>query len=141
MTEPNEFLSSPPKKTVRFGGKVTEILFKYSQGNTQAFELLKHQLSDPEIKDVQIINWLHELRISVTHLTIDYEQLVGIVLKLPWLNRSKEVVEEFLSFLGNLVSAQTVYLRSCMNMIVSHFLPCKANFFYASFYVCQCLTI
>ncbi|XP_072275101.1 RNA polymerase I-specific transcription initiation factor RRN3 isoform X2 [Pyxicephalus adspersus] len=125
MTESNEFLSSPPRKTVRFGGKVTEILSKYSQGNTQAFELLKHQLSDPEIKDVQLINWLQELRISVMHLTIDYEQLVNIVLKLSWLNRSKEVLEEYLSFLGNLVSAQTVYLRSCLNMIVSHFVPSR----------------
>ncbi|XP_073447283.1 RNA polymerase I-specific transcription initiation factor RRN3 isoform X4 [Aquarana catesbeiana] len=127
MSESYVFLSSPPKKTVRFGGKVTEVLSKYSQGNTQAFELLKHQLSDPEIKDVQIINWLHELRISVTHLTIEYEQLVSIVLKLPWLNRSKEVVEEYLSFLGSLVSAQTVYLRSCINMIVSHFLPSRVT--------------
>ncbi|KAM5152918.1 RNA polymerase I-specific transcription initiation factor RRN3 isoform 1-T3 [Mantella aurantiaca] len=125
MTEPIEFWSSPPKKTVRFGGQVTEVLSKYSQGNTQAFELLKHQLSDPEIKDVQIINWLRELRNSVTHLTIDYEQLVSIVLKLPWLNRSNEVVEEYLSFLVNLVSAQTVYLRSCLNMIVSHFIPSR----------------
>ncbi|XP_068100881.1 RNA polymerase I-specific transcription initiation factor RRN3 [Hyperolius riggenbachi] len=125
MAETNEFLSSPPKKTVRFGGKLTEVLLKYSQGNTHDFELLKHQLSDPEIKDVQIMNWLHELRISVTHLTIDYEQLVSIVLKMPWLNRSKEVVEEYLSFLSNLVSAQTVYLRPCLNMIVSHFVPAR----------------
>ncbi|XP_075035876.1 RNA polymerase I-specific transcription initiation factor RRN3 [Mixophyes fleayi] len=125
MTESSEFLSSPPRKTVRFGGKVTDVLSSYSQGNTQDFELLKHQLSDPEIKDVQILNWLHELRISVTYLTIDYEQLVCIVLKLPWLNRSKEVVEEYLAFLGNLVSAQTVYLRSCLNMIISHFVPAR----------------
>ncbi|XP_063790424.1 RNA polymerase I-specific transcription initiation factor RRN3 [Pseudophryne corroboree] len=125
MTESNEFLCSPPKKTVRFGGKLTDVLTKYSQGNTQDFELLKHQLSDPEIKDVQIVSWLHELRISVTYLTVDYEQLVSIVLKLPWLNRSKEVVEEYLAFLGNLVSAQTVYLRSCLNMIVSHFVPAR----------------
>lgn len=125
MTDPNELLRSPPKKTVRFGGNVAEVLSKYSQGNTQAFELLKHQLSDPEIKDVQILNWLSELQISVTHLTIDYEQLISIVLKLPWLNRSNEVVEEYLSFLGNLVSAQTVYLRSCLNMIVSHFIPSR----------------
>ncbi|XP_040177566.1 RNA polymerase I-specific transcription initiation factor RRN3 isoform X1 [Rana temporaria] len=123
MTESHVFLSNTPKKTVRFGGKVTDVLAKYSQGNTQAFELLKRQLSDPEIKDVQLINWLYELRISVTHLTIEYEQLVSIVLKLPWLNRSKEVVEEYLSFLAILVSGQTVYLRPCINMIVSHFLP------------------
>ncbi|KAM3916647.1 RNA polymerase I-specific transcription initiation factor RRN3 isoform 1-T2 [Leptodactylus fuscus] len=125
MAESSEFLNSPPKKTVRFGGKVTEVLSKYSQGDKNDFELLKHQLSDPEIKDLQIINWLRELRVSVTYLTVDYEQLVNIVLKLPWLNRGKEVVEEYLAFLGNLVSAQTVYLRSCLNMIVSNFVPAR----------------
>ncbi|XP_075686257.1 RNA polymerase I-specific transcription initiation factor RRN3 [Rhinoderma darwinii] len=127
MTESNEFMNSPPKKTVRFGGNVTEVLSKYSQGNKDDFELLKHQLSDPEIKDGQIINWLRELRMSVTYLTIDYEQLVSIVLKLPWLSRSKEVVEEYLAFLGNLVSAQTVYLRPCLKMIVSHFVPARGT--------------
>ncbi|XP_040269330.1 RNA polymerase I-specific transcription initiation factor RRN3-like, partial [Bufo bufo] len=125
MHESNEFLNSPPTKSVRFGGKVTEVLSKYSQGHKDDFELLKHQLSDPDIKDGQIINWLQEFRFSVTYLTIDYEQLVNIVLKLPWLNRSKEVVEEYFAFLGNLVSAQTVYLRPCLNMIVSNFVPAR----------------
>ncbi|XP_074866730.1 RNA polymerase I-specific transcription initiation factor RRN3 isoform X2 [Carettochelys insculpta] len=44
-------------------------------------------------------------------------------LKLPWLSRSQDVVEEYLGFLGNLVSAQTVYLRSCLRMIASYFIP------------------
>lgn len=43
--------------------------------------------------------------------------------KLPWLRRSREVVEEYLGFLGNLVSAQTVHLRPCLRMIVSQFVP------------------
>ncbi|KAG8432947.1 hypothetical protein GDO86_017275 [Hymenochirus boettgeri] len=121
----DDFLSSPPKKTVRFGGKLSDVLFKYSKGDTGDFELLTHQLSDPEIKDVQIVSWLHEFRTSVNYLTKDHEQLVNCVLKLPWINRSKEVVEEYLAFLANLVSAQTVYLRSCLNMIVSHFVPAR----------------
>ncbi|XP_063286378.1 RNA polymerase I-specific transcription initiation factor RRN3 isoform X1 [Pelobates fuscus] len=125
LCESDDFLNSPPKKTVRFGGKVTEVLSNYSQGKTSDFDLLIHQLSDPEIKDAQIINWLHEFRNSITYLTIDYEQLVSILLKLPWINRGKEVVEEYLAFLGNLVSAQTVYLRHCLRMIISHFVPAR----------------
>ncbi|NWI65811.1 RRN3 factor, partial [Todus mexicanus] len=118
-----EFLSSPPRKTVRFGGALPEILLKHGQGDTADFELLKHQLSDPDIKDAQIINWLHEFRASVVYLTKELEQLVSILLKLPWLRRSREVVEEYLGFLGNLVSAQTVHLRPCLRMIVSQFVP------------------
>ncbi|XP_065267686.1 RNA polymerase I-specific transcription initiation factor RRN3 [Emys orbicularis] len=119
----DEFISSPPRKTVRFGGTLTDVLLKYQKGETTDFELLKHQLLDPEIKDAQIINWLQEFRASVAYLTKDFEQLVSILLKLPWLSRSQDVVEEYLGFLGNLVSAQTVYLRSCLRMIASHFIP------------------
>nr|XP_012420866.1 PREDICTED: RNA polymerase I-specific transcription initiation factor RRN3 isoform X2 [Odobenus rosmarus divergens] len=93
LTLENDFFNSPPRKTVRFGGTVTEVLVKYKKGETNDFELLKNQLSDPDIK------------------------------RLQWLNRSQTVVEEYLAFLGNLVSAQTVFLRPCLSMIVSHFVP------------------
>uniref|UniRef100_A0A8B9DJZ8 RRN3 homolog, RNA polymerase I transcription factor n=1 Tax=Anser cygnoides TaxID=8845 RepID=A0A8B9DJZ8_ANSCY len=81
------------------------------------------------LTDAQIINWLHEFRASVTYLTKDFEQLVSLLLKLPWLRRSREVVEEYLGFLGNLVSAQTVHLRPCLRMIVSQFVPRNTFFF------------
>ncbi|XP_005391112.1 PREDICTED: RNA polymerase I-specific transcription initiation factor RRN3 isoform X2 [Chinchilla lanigera] len=110
-------------KTVRFGGTVTEVLLKYKKGETNDFELLKKQLLDPDIKDDQIINWLLEFRSSIMYLTKDFEQLISILLRLPWLNRSQTVVEEYLAFLGNLVSAQTVFLRPCLSMITSHFVP------------------
>uniref|UniRef100_G3RMT9 RRN3 homolog, RNA polymerase I transcription factor n=1 Tax=Gorilla gorilla gorilla TaxID=9595 RepID=G3RMT9_GORGO len=100
----NDFFNSPPRKTVRFGGTVTEVLLKYK-------------------KDDQIINWLLEFRSSIMYLTKDFEQLISIILRLPWLNRSQTVVEEYLAFLGNLVSAQTVFLRPCLSMIASHFVP------------------
>ncbi|KAF6127023.1 RRN3-like protein, RNA polymerase I transcription factor [Phyllostomus discolor] len=89
----NDFFNSPPRKTVRFGGTVREVLLKYKKGETNDYELLKNQLSDPDIK------------------------------RLQWLNRSQTVVEEYLAFLGNLVSAQTVFLRPCLSMIASHFVP------------------
>ncbi|XP_041085261.1 RNA polymerase I-specific transcription initiation factor RRN3-like [Polyodon spathula] len=118
-----EFINSPKFKTVRFGGTVTDILDKFLRGDTSDYELLKHQLLDPDIKDAQIINWLQEFRSCVTHLTKDFEQLVSVILRLPWLGRSQDVVEEYLAFLSNLVSAQTVYLRSCLSVTVSNFIP------------------
>ncbi|XP_019653945.1 RNA polymerase I-specific transcription initiation factor RRN3 isoform X1 [Ailuropoda melanoleuca] len=123
LTLENDFFNSPPRKTVRFGGTVTEVLLKYKKGETNDFELLKNQLSDPDIKDDQIINWLLEFRSSIMYLTKDFEQLISILLRLQWLNRSQTVVEEYLAFLGNLVSAQTVFLRPCLSMIVSYFVP------------------
>lgn len=45
------------------------------------------------------------------------------VQRIPWVGRSQDVVEEYLAFLSNLVSAQTVYLCACLKMVVSHFTP------------------
>lgn len=118
-----DFLKTPAVKTVRFGGSVAETLEKHKHGDSSDYELLKHQLVDPEIKDAQIISWLQEFRSCVTHLTKDHEQLIYTILRLPWLGRSQAVVDEYLAFLGNLVSAQTVYLCACLNMVVSHFTP------------------
>ncbi|KAL4659059.1 RNA polymerase I-specific transcription initiation factor RRN3-like [Arapaima gigas] len=123
MEVDRDFLNTPPMKTVRFGGSVVDMLIKFRQGDMSDYELLKHQLADPDIKDAQIVNWLQELRSCVNLLTKDHEQLVNAALQLPWLGRSAGVVEEYMAFLGNLVSAQTVYLRSCLKTIVSNFTP------------------
>nr|KAF6490890.1 RRN3-like protein, RNA polymerase I transcription factor [Molossus molossus] len=61
----NDFFNSPPRKTVRFGGTVTEVLLKYKKGETSDYELLKTQLADPDIK---VINFV-----------FDYWQIVSIL--------------------------------------------------------------
>lgn len=118
-----DFMNSPPIKTVRFGSSVINTLAKVKQGDTGDYELITHQLTDPDIKDAQIINWLQEFRSCVTQLGKEHEQLIYSVLRLPWLGRSPGVVDEYLAFLSNLISAQTVYLRPCLKILVSNFTP------------------
>uniref|UniRef100_A0A8C5GWP8 RNA polymerase I-specific transcription initiation factor RRN3 n=1 Tax=Gouania willdenowi TaxID=441366 RepID=A0A8C5GWP8_GOUWI len=124
-TGERDFLNTPPMKTVRFGGRVTDMLDKQQRGDSTDYELLKHQLTDPDIKDAQIINWLQEFRSCVTQLSKEHEQLVYSVLRLPWAERSQAVVDEYMSFLSNLVTAQTVFLCICVRMVVSHFTPSR----------------
>uniref|UniRef100_A0A674CM49 RRN3 homolog, RNA polymerase I transcription factor n=1 Tax=Salmo trutta TaxID=8032 RepID=A0A674CM49_SALTR len=108
--EGRDFMNTPPLKTVRFGGNVVATLAKFKQ-------------------DAQIINWLQEFRNCVTQLSKDHEQLIYVVLRLPWLGRSPAVVEEYLAFLSNLVSAQTVYLRACLKMFkTANTFPFMHNF-------------
>lgn len=118
-----DFLDTPPRKTVRFGGNVHETLAKFNKGDLSDYELLRHQLADPDIKDAQLVNWLQEFRSCVTLLSKEHEQLIHTLLRLPWVGRSQPVVEEYLAFLSNLVSAQTFYLVSCLKMVVGHFTP------------------
>uniref|UniRef100_A0A674N7J3 RRN3 homolog, RNA polymerase I transcription factor n=1 Tax=Takifugu rubripes TaxID=31033 RepID=A0A674N7J3_TAKRU len=124
-----EFSIASPVKSVRFGGSVSEILAKHEQGDSSDYDLLKHQLADPCIKDAQIISWLQEIRSCVSQLNKDHEQLIYTVLKLPWIGRRQAVVEEYMTFLGNLVSAQTVYLCACLKMVVTYFTPSITSHF------------
>ncbi|XP_062875154.1 RNA polymerase I-specific transcription initiation factor RRN3 isoform X2 [Trichomycterus rosablanca] len=123
MEVERDFLNTPPPKTVRFGDSVVNTLEKLKQGDRSDYEMIKHQLSDPDIKDAQIISWLQEFRSCVTQLGKEHEQLIYVLLRLPWLGRSPAVVDEYLTFLSNLISAQTVYLRPCLKILVSNFTP------------------
>ncbi|KAF4093159.1 hypothetical protein AMELA_G00028800 [Ameiurus melas] len=118
-----DFMNTPPPKNVRFGDTVVNTLAKLKQGDASDYEMIKRQLSDPDIKDAQIISWLQEFRSCITQLDKEHEQLIYTVLRLPWLGRSHAVVDEYLVFLSNLISAQTVYLRSCLKTLVSNFTP------------------
>ncbi|XP_066291736.1 RNA polymerase I-specific transcription initiation factor RRN3-like isoform X1 [Branchiostoma lanceolatum] len=114
-------------KSVRFGGEIVEVLKNYKRGQETEYHLLVHQLSDPDIKPQTLICWLKELKGCVAFLTKEFETLVGVILKISWANSEDEVVKEFLSFLGNLVSAQTFYLRACLKMLVKTLVPRVSN--------------
>lgn len=126
--EGRDFMNTPPVKTVRFGGSVVATLAKQKEGDSGDYDLMKRQLSDPDIKDAQIINWLQELRNCVTQISKEHESLIHTILSLSWPNRSPGVAEEYLAFLGNLVSAQTVFLCPCLKMLISHFTPKRVTF-------------
>uniref|UniRef100_A0A8B9KB98 RRN3 homolog, RNA polymerase I transcription factor n=1 Tax=Astyanax mexicanus TaxID=7994 RepID=A0A8B9KB98_ASTMX len=123
MEVERDFMNSPPMKTVRFGSSVINTLAKVKQECTGEYDSLSHSPSLLLFQDAQIVNWLQEFRSCVTMLGKEHEQLIYSVLRLPWLGRSPAVVDEYLAFLGNLISAQTVYLRPCLRMLVSNFTP------------------
>ncbi|XP_033121712.1 RNA polymerase I-specific transcription initiation factor RRN3-like isoform X1 [Anneissia japonica] len=109
-------------KSVRFGGKVAEILTQYKEGNTKGYDLLIHQLADPEIKSCSLLSWIQELRQAVTLLYKDFESLVSTVLKVRWEQHDPEVIDEYRALLVDLVSAQTLYLRLVLKMLIKKFL-------------------
>ncbi|XP_071963666.1 RNA polymerase I-specific transcription initiation factor RRN3-like [Antedon mediterranea] len=114
--------ASTSGKSVRFGGKVAETLAEYKQGNRNDYDLLIHQLSDPDIKSASLLSWLQELRRAVTVMSKEFESLVAIILRVRWEKHDTEVVDEYRAFLVDLVSAQTVYLRSVLKMLLRKFL-------------------
>lgn len=59
--------------------------------------------------------------------------------RLPWIGRSQPVVLEYMMFLSNLVSAQTVYLCACLRMVVSHFTQSRFLWRFVTFTLQQLL--
>lgn len=51
--------------------------------------------------------------------------LVNLILDLEWIGRDEIFVKVYVHFLGNLVSAQGVYVASVLNMLVEKFGGCK----------------
>ncbi|XP_077980326.1 RNA polymerase I-specific transcription initiation factor RRN3-like isoform X2 [Glandiceps talaboti] len=110
-------------KVVRFGGDVKSIFKSLGQGYHKDYDLLLHQLSDPNIKSATLACWLRELRGCTSKLTRELEHLVAVLLKLEWTTRDASVVAEYQDFLTSLVSAQTFYLKAVIRMLVKHFVP------------------
>jgi len=59
---------------------------------------------------------IYELLITVFSYTY-----VKFVQNLPWAGQEAQLVEDYIIYLSDLVSAQTSYLKSCLVMLVKHF--------------------
>ena len=66
---------------------------------------------------------IESFRSCVSFLNREHEILVGAVLKVDWVSKKPQVVEAYINFLTELVSAQTFYLRGCLKMLLQKFLP------------------
>lgn len=120
--DPNENDRGPSGAEV-LASLITDALEKAKLGKTKDYDLLVQKLADPGIKEVHLQRYLMALTTCVSHLTKQYDTLVGAVLNTRWALCGEKTVEEFIEFLTSLVSAQTYYLRACLNMIVKLFIP------------------
>ncbi|XP_074647200.1 RNA polymerase I-specific transcription initiation factor RRN3-like [Tubulanus polymorphus] len=106
--------------------EISEILENYKNGSSSAskpYNVLISNLSDPNVKSVFIVKVLRGLSDFVTNLDKKFEHLIGTVLKLDWPNREPRVVIEYQTFILNLISANTFYLKSCLKSFITRFRP------------------
>ncbi|XP_078483154.1 RNA polymerase I-specific transcription initiation factor RRN3 [Ciona intestinalis] len=110
-------------KTVRFGGKISDALEKFKQGDTSNYQLVLQQLRDPNIKSSQIMDWFQEVT-SLSHLLDqDQNEIVNALLKVRWMEREAEVVSTFRVFVVALVSANSVHLRRVIKSLTQNLVP------------------
>ncbi|XP_064617684.1 RNA polymerase I-specific transcription initiation factor RRN3-like [Liolophura sinensis] len=102
---------------------IFNILDQYKKGSSKDYDILVSNLNNPSIESELLIHYLRGLKTCISVVGKEYEVLVGVLLKLDWLEREPAVVHEYQSFLVNLVSAHTVYLRATLRALVKAFTP------------------
>jgi len=81
-----------------------------------------------DLRGSSLVLWLAELQAHIcvlgkTSSVAGLDTLVSQLIKLPWRDRDKEVVEAHKGFLVNLVSANTCYLRLAILRLLENFKP------------------
>ncbi|MCJ1382824.1 hypothetical protein MMC17_005937 [Xylographa soralifera] len=105
--------------------EVRRALERHAQGDDSAYNRVKEiYTTKPTAEDAPssttLRNYTAALLSSVSGLNRSCSSLVHAVLKSVWIVRDEDYVALFLRLLGNLVSAQGVYLGDVLRMLVGH---------------------
>ncbi|XP_074648760.1 RNA polymerase I-specific transcription initiation factor RRN3-like [Tubulanus polymorphus] len=91
------------------------------------YNAIMEKLNDPLLSDSSMISVMQLLKNGITTLDKHWECLIGYILKLDWLRRDTLVVIEYKTFIVNLVSAHTYFLKACLKSFVNQFKPGNAK--------------
>lgn len=100
-------------------------------GSSEAYDTIKEIFSiSPSESDAPspkcVATYLQALTTCVTMLNKKCNGLVRTVLGMQWLGRDERFVKQYVSFLGNLVSAQGSYVSVVLEALVKRFLRSKS---------------
>ncbi|CAG5129022.1 unnamed protein product [Candidula unifasciata] len=88
--------------------------------NNNVYDTLLRTLSDCSEVEL-VVKIVKDLEHCISLLNLDYKPLVGLIMKLNWLDNGPELIKAFQSFMLNLVSAQIFYLKPCLTTLVAMF--------------------
>ncbi|WAQ95389.1 RRN3-like protein [Mya arenaria] len=100
------------------------LLTKYNKGSRNGYDSFVSQLADRKIEDGILLKCLTSLQPCVTQLDKENHQaLVSVLLRLNWCSKPPAVIEVYQSIIITLVSTHTDFLKPCLKMIISVFVP------------------
>lgn len=125
-----KFNSAKPASKVTFSlphsEKLNSILQEFScKKNIRDYENLVCFIRDCDLTDSEIGSILKEVNHCIPLLNQDLCLFVEALLTMRWLDRCKEVIAEYQSFLVNLASAHNYHVKMIIDSLVSKFLPGK----------------
>ncbi|BFZ02623.1 hypothetical protein BsWGS_05662 [Bradybaena similaris] len=86
--------------------------------NNNVYDTLLRTLSDCTEVGL-IVKIVEDLEQCIGLLNLDYKHLVGLIMKLNWLDSGPELLRAYQSFMLNLVSAHVFYLKPCLTALVT----------------------
>lgn len=97
---------------------VGDALASRKQGDSRDYNAIIDHLSVADMQPVVMGRWLQALTLCVSELAREEDRLVGATLRLKWYDKEPAIVELYKEYLANLVSAQTYYLCSVLQMLL-----------------------
>ena len=106
-----------------FGLQLKDAILKKQNGERKSYDFFLSVLVEGKFDSEVQLAYIDSFRYCVSLLNQEHENLVGIMLKMDWASKGSEVMEAYISFLTELVSAHTFYLKGCLKMLVQKFMP------------------
>lgn len=96
---------------------IVSYLAKKKQGYCADYSELVEKLSCQTMSEREMGKWLRALKLCVSQLNQDCELLVVATLRLPWFTQSQALVELYLDYLANLLSAQVCHVEQTLSTL------------------------
>lgn len=107
---------------------ISEILEAYIKGNDRSGYIGVLNYLTSETLDYNVLRkWLNGLRENISLITPQCEGLISLLLKVNWTNHDEEFIQTFESFILNLLSAHTHYLKMVIKSLIDRLKPCTVG--------------
>lgn len=127
---PRRYSEGVTKKVLRFqlphSARVKHILQKYVAGeDVKEYEQLVCSIRDNVFEDDEIHSLLEEATQCISILNQDLRLFVEAILVLKWAHKSDSIVQEYRSFLVNLLCAHNYHTKHAIDQLLAYFIPGK----------------
>lgn len=93
--------------------------------SSNAYDSVLRVLKNPDSEVEVVVQCLQDIEQCISCLGEGHQNLVNIILKMPWLDRGPKLTQVYQAFILTLVSAHINLLKPCLRSLVMRFVPDK----------------
>ncbi|KAH0561597.1 RNA polymerase I-specific transcription initiation factor RRN3 [Cotesia glomerata] len=112
--------SNKNRVTFELPKNLSQILINYEQGTERKnYQALVLTLKEANIKDIEFLALLQEVKTCISQLNNDHAELVDSLLQVSWIKRNKEATDAYKAFLEDLVCVHTYHCMRVIQRLIS----------------------